>query len=326
MGRPGGGGGGGHRDSSSHSSGSSHRSASSHRSSSTRPLSRPSGYSGGSYGGFHSGYSRVCRAPSYGFGHSRSGSNSRLVVLAVACLVYLVVVAAMLFKASSPAVPRSTMNRERLTVNHAYQTDCVWDELDWIDTSQVSRSMQKFYDATGVQPALALFDYKEGITGSDNASEQYAKDWYDSYVEGEGALLLAYFDTGTEEEGWAYLIYGDMTKSVIDGEAEDIFWSYYDRYWTDDSVPLTKAYPAIFVDTGKRIMQKTTTGLDILKWVVIGVVFVLTVGTIIIAMKVKRRNEAEKAAETERILNTPLETAFDSEVESLAEEYSEYND
>lgn len=208
---------------------------------------------------------------------------------------------------ATSSVPKSSAAREPLTANASYQTDNVHDGIGgWINESKVSRSLKTFYDKTGIQPGLALFDYIDGVTGDDSASEQYAKDWYDATIEGEGGLLLAYFDTGTDEEGWAYLIYGDLTKSVMDAEAEDIFWAYYDRYWTDDSIDLTDAYPAMFNDTAKRIMQKTTTGKDIAKVFVIGVV-VLSAGFVVLhIMKTKRRHEAERAAETERILSQPL--------------------
>lgn len=223
---------------------------------------------------------------------------------------------------SNQGVPKSTMNRDKLTVNASYQTNCVWDDMGWIDTASVSRAMKPFYDSTGIQPALAVFDYIPGVTGYDYESEQYAKDWYDDHIEGEGALFLAYFDTGTEEEGWAYLVYGDMTKSVMDAEAEDIFWAYYDRYWMDNSISLDDAYPAMFVKTGERIMQKTTTGLDIVKIMAVGIVIVFVAGSIIIVMTVKRKHDSQKAKETAEILNKPLEHLADSESDRLAEKYN----
>lgn len=235
------------------------------------------------------------REPSVGIG------GLVVAVIALAILAFIIIGAN-----RAGSVPASTAARARLDANVSYQTDNVYDGLGWIDESRVSRSMKEFYDKTGIQPALAIFDYMPGVTGDDMASEQYAKDWYDAHVDGEGGLLLAYFDTGTDEEGWAYLIYGDLTKSVMDAEAEDIFWAYYDRYWTDNGISLDEAYPAMFNKTAERIMQKTTTGMDVLKYVMAGFAVIIITGAILVVMKTRRQHEAERAAETERILNTPL--------------------
>lgn len=222
---------------------------------------------------------------------------------------------------NSGDVPASTAAREKLDINHSYQTNLVYDELGWIDTSKVSRNLREFYDKTGIQPALALFDYIPGVTGNESAGKDYASNWYDENIDGEGALLLAYLDTGTEEEGWAYLIYGDAVKSVMDAEAEDIFWAYYDRYWTDTSVDLTDAYPAIFNKTAERIMQQTTTSADVMQTVMKVVLVVAACGAVIFIMKTKRKHDAERAEETERILNANLRD--EAEHDPLLDRYSD---
>lgn len=248
----------------------------------------------------HNHYGGYSRSFSYG----RGGGVNMTVIVTVLLIAAAIFVSAQ-FSAGGN-IPKSTAARARLDANASYQTDNVYDGLGWIDDAGVSRAMKPFYDKTGVQPALALFGYIDGVTGNDAASEQYAKDWYDAHVDGEGGLLLAYFDTGTSEEGWAYLIYGDLVKSVIDAEAEEIFWAYYDRYWTDSSIELDQAYPAMFNQTAERIMQKTTTGMDVAKYVVIGLIVVTVFAGIMLVMAMKRKHEAERAEETQQILNTPL--------------------
>lgn len=248
-------------------------------------------------------------------------------MIALVIVVIILSVVASMFSGASggsgslSGVPASTAAREKLDINKSYQTNVVYDELGWIDTSRVSRKLKEFYDKTGIQPALALFDYIPGVTGNESAGEQYAAEWYDDNVEGEGALLLAYFDTGTDEEGWAYLIYGDATKSVMDAEAEDIFWSFYDRYWTDTSIELNDAYPAIFNQTAARIMQRTTTDKDVVKVGLTVVAIVVLGGAVLLIMKTKRKHDAERAAETERILNSNLRD--ESERDPLLDRYSD---
>ena len=77
-----------------------------------------------------------------------------------------------------------------------------------------------------------------------------------------------------------------------------------------------------FVKTGERIMQKTTTGLDIVKIMAVGIVIVFVAGSIIIVMTVKRKHDSQKAKETAEILNKPLEHLADSESDRLAEKYN----
>ena len=67
-------------------------------------------------------------------------------------------------------------------------------------------------------------------------------------------------------------------------------------------------------------MTKTTTGMDILKYVVIGIVILVAAFMVIKIMRIRRRHAAEAAAETERILSTPLDM---SGSDSLADKYSD---
>ena len=218
-----------------------------------------------------------------------------------------------IWRICAPKPPESTVNREKLNINASYKNNLVYDELGWIDVNKTSRQLKTFYDKTGIQPALALFDYIDGITGDELACDNYAKSWYDEHVNNEGGLLLAYFDTGTEEEGWAYLVYGDMIKSVMDAEADEIFWSFYDRYWLDDSINLTVAYPSMFNDTANRIMQKTTTGKDIQKITMI-IVAIVVVGAFALKIaEVLRDREILRQANDEREYFTESEDAKSDE-------------
>lgn len=169
---------------------------------------------------------------------------------------------------------------------------------------------------------MALFDYMDGVTGNDAKQDAYAKEWYADHVEGECGVLLAYFDTGTDAEGTAYLIYGNMVKPVFDKEAEDVFWGYYDRYWTDNNIELTDAYPAIFNETAKRIMVRTITSDDVFFVIYIIVCVGMVIGGIIAIMVLRRKHAAEKAAETERILNIDLNTSSDADADALADKYN----
>ena len=110
--------------------------------------------------------------------------------------------------------------------------------------------------------------------------------------------------------GHSTLINGRNVSTVMDAQAVDIFWAYYDEYWystmsTDDAIVKT------FDSTADRIMTKTTTSHDVMKWVVIAVLIlgVLVIAGIIAWMLIKRRREHEQYVE--RMVNTPLEEAED---------------
>ena len=80
---------------------------------------------------------------------------------------------------------------------------------------------------------------------------------------------------------------------------------YAQKISTDDEIVKT------FDSTAKRIMDKSTTGADVAKYVVI-LVIVCAGGFVIIRMlRMKFKRDKEKAEETERILNTPLDKSED---------------
>ena len=97
----------------------------------------------------------------------------------------------------------------------------------------------------------------------------------------------------------------------MDAEAVDIFWNYLDRYWVDGSLSMTDVFIKTFDATADTIMTKTTTFADVMRIVML-VFLVVAVGVCVgILLRMKFRRDKEKAAETERILNTPLEKSSD---------------
>jgi hypothetical protein len=98
---------------------------------------------------------------------------------------------------------------------------------------------------------------------------------------------------------------GKQTSSVMDSEAVEIFWNNIDKYWYSDA-STDDLFVNAFNDTADTIMHVSTTGKDILKWVLI-VIAIVAVGAIIINLvKQKNKRAKEKAEEDQRILNTPI--------------------
>lgn len=207
-------------------------------------------------------------------------------------------------------IPKSTANRTKVQTGVAFQNDCVIDELGWVDDeAKTEKSLQKFYNETGVQPFVYLRDYDPDLK-TDDEKISFAENWYEDNIDNEGTFLVVYFAEEDTDNDVGYMAHvnGKEITSVMDSEAIDIFWAYWDSYWASDrstDAVITEA----FTDTGNRIMDRSTTGMDVLKWVVIGIVIVVIIVLFIVFVRMKFRREKERADETERILKAPLHSS-----------------
>lgn len=336
MGRAGGG-----SRSSSHSGGGHHsgsHSSGGHRVSSSSSGRRAGGgmghgpSHGGPGGGFHSyPMHRPYRTYHHGPHHPpmgpggcppprRSGGCASYVC---ATLILLVIICLQFFLpmlSGGAGIPASTANRERLDTGISYSNDCIIDELNWFDnTSSASRKLQTFFEKTGVQPYIYLKAYDASLT-TDAQKEAYAKTWYDEHIENESTFLYIYFAEKNQDDDVGFMCYvnGSEVSAVMDAEAVEIFWAYIDQYWSSD-LSTDALFENVFTKTAKRIMTKSTTGADIVLWIVI-VVAVIVAGVVIIRiMKTKRQHDKEANEETERILSTPISS---SATDGLADKYN----
>lgn len=313
MGRTGGShSGGGHSHSSHSSSGRSH---SSH--SSSRSFSSAGSRTGGSSSRSSYGYGGT-RAPRvrnsvhvYGGGfYGGSPANPAkgiLIWLAMTAIMIMLIMA--ISTSNGSGIKASTVNRERLD-GGSFTESCVDDQLGWIKGGGMTEKamgarLQPFWDATGVQPYVVMLPYGEGSDDPDYRY-QWADDYYSENIGRDDAMLLAYFDA--EPDGNWEMVCGNLTGSVLDPEAKEIFWSVLDSKWNDLDNSVPEALEKAFSDAGRRIMAKTTTGADVAKWAVILCCVIAAGITAVAVMNARRRHKAEEAAETERILNAPLES------------------
>lgn len=201
----------------------------------------------------------------------------------------------------------STIVREKLDTNNAYINDCVVDELGWFDNiSKTESQLKEFWEETGIQPYIILRDYDPALT-TDSEKEQWAVDYYDENFDTENIFLLVYFAKEDTDNDVGYMAYanGYQTSSVMDSEAVEIFWNNIDKYWYTD-LSTDEVFVKAFQDTADTIMHVSTTGKDILKWVLIVVAIILLGAFVIILVKQKNQRAKEKAEEDQRILNTPI--------------------
>lgn len=357
MGRAGsGGGGGGHHSSGSHSSSRSsggHSMSHSRAGSSFSSHSRAGGssfgsggshYSGGfgrsSYGrsrtsynhttiytgnGYSGGYGgSTYRQPAMTSGYDNSYRPSGFMRFIRALIIAMVVIAlAYTLVSIKPWQPTSTMNREKLTGVAAFNADCVTDELSWFDNvNSAGGKLKAFYDKTGVQPYVYLKAYDASLT-TDDAKETYANELFDQLGLNENAFLYVYFAEQDQDNDVGYMCYvnGKMVDSIMDNESIDIFWSYVDKYWYTD-MSTDDMFETIYTKTANTIMEKSKTMADVLVTLIVFVGLIAVLIGIYIVMKTKRQHEAEKAAETERILKTPMQDLTkSSENDPLIDKY-----
>lgn len=216
---------------------------------------------------------------------------------------------------------RSTIERTRLTGVPAFDSDCIIDEEDWIgDTGRVLKGMESFYDQTGVQPVLMIKSYDASVVG-DAAQEKWANAWYDSNINQENVFLIVYFVQEYEPRfnGQGYMVYvtGTQANGVVDEEAINIFWDRFDRYLYEDST-VSELFHDTYQNTGETIMKVSTTTKDIVLWLIIAVIVIALAVFIFHTIRERNRRAREKAAETERILKTPLKKAVDEMIDEYA--------
>ena len=331
MGR--GGSGGGHASGGSHSHGSgSHGSSHSHsrgRGSSFHSSSSRGSYHRESQYHSHRYYGGRRYYGGGGFGPIRfSGPvSSRAVLirsLTTFFLVLLILVALFFGSGNKADIAPSTIPRTPVESGNAYISDCIVDEIGWIDNeASLSRDLKTFYKKTGCQPYLILKAYDPAYTNT-AACEEWSRDYYDTHFkENQNVVLYTYFcDQYDEGYGNDTLFLGTQSGLVFDGEAQEIFWDELDYYWsTWDPDDNDGMFVKVFTETADRIMTVTTTGMDVAKTALI-VVGVVAVGIFLLIFVIRKyRREKEKAQETIDILNAPIDE-FGDAADDLADKYT----
>jgi preprotein translocase subunit SecG len=273
-------------------------------------------------GGFHQ------PPPPPGYGRRRRGYYGGGCGSIVAFVILLVVIAVVMITlgifsgGTSSDITASTYNREKAETGMSFDSNCVVDELGWFDsTSQTGRELKEFYNETGVQPYVLFRAYDSTLTSNED-KEAWAQDYYNNTIGNEGTFLFVYFaEEDTDDDvGYMYCVAGNLVESVMDSQAQEIFWNYVDTYWYSD-LSTDDMTVQIFTKTADRIMTKTTTKSDVQKTTVL-VIFVIVIAIIAALMlKWKYKRAKEKAQEDERILNTPVHTYSDADGQDLADKY-----
>lgn len=233
---------------------------------------------------------------------------------------------------SSAELQNSTKKREPMsTANTTYNNDWYTDELGWFERGgrTLINGLESFYKKTGVQPYVYLYrDDGEHVYQNPDKMEAVANELY-NYIFGhdEGHLLFVYFacpgDSPDVMDGDYIFICGNQTTVVMDEEAKQILDSRFKYHYDDLSLSVDELFAKTFKDAGKSIMA----GPIHMRYVVIIVVAIIAVVVVVALLfkwwKAKKAQKNKEAEDLEKILNTPLETFGNKEVDDLKDKYEE---
>ena len=249
-------------------------------------------------------------SPGAGSGIGKAGCITAVVI----AVIVLFVVGSVLFggpsqptdsgaaSLSAGGVRESTTAREKLP-GSGYK-DEVFDQLGWINTSTVASGIRPFYEKTGVQPAIYL-ENRPDLMGDEAAQQAEAERVFNELGLGNDAFLFCYFDDDGNDGEWMTWT-GSEAVTVMDDEATQIFSDYLTQNWFSDKTE-DNVFLDTFNSTADRIMSRTTNANDVMIYVWIAVAVVGAGLAIYFIAKQRRKHEAERAAETARILSTPME-------------------
>lgn len=158
-------------------------------------------------------------------------------------------------------IQSSTTERTPLEAGNVNETDYLTDNPGWIgNVTTLENGMEYFYEETGIQPHLYI---TEEINGNTNPTKEelqaYQSELYDELFTDEAHMLVLFFESDALSQGEYYvgLEIGAQARSVMDTEAQSIFYDYLDRYYSD-----TYNYPdeedffaQSFQDTADRMMN-----------------------------------------------------------------------
>ena len=257
----------------------------------------------------------------YGYGGYGGYSRFSVTILVVLMVLGLMIALSGAFQGTSQQYSynnsKSTIMRERIDTRNAYMNDCIIDEIGWFNNpTKTAARLKSFWEETGVQPYIILRAYDATLT-TEAQKEQWATEYYDENFDTENIFLYVYFAEENTDIDPGYMAYanGYQTSAVMDAEALEIFWNYLDGYWEDADMDTDDVFVSTFNSTAKAIMHVSTTGMDILKWMLILCVVVVVGVVLVTVIKQRNKRAKEKAEEEAKILNTPIDTMVSDNLE-----------
>lgn len=210
--------------------------------------------------------------------------------------------------------------REALVQGLVKETPYYEDNLNWIsNATKLTVGLKNFYQLTGIQPYILLED-SIGNNPSDNDIDDYANNYYDKHFEDEAHLLFLYI----EDIDYMYGIVGSQGLTIMDQEAWDILFDYVERYFGSD-LDEDELFSAAFHEAGIRIMSDPNASDQLkterYKYVIIAIIVIAILFFLTKIKKDKDKQKAQEAKDLKDILDKPLETFGNNEVDDLMNKY-----
>jgi uncharacterized membrane protein len=287
------------------------------------------GFSGGpSHGPGGGGHMHGGGPRWYGWGPMYYGGPgiSYTIIMIIAIIVLSIMSSSM--TQNTKTVIKNTTQREKL-VGVVNKTDWYDDQIGWVNAQRsLTVGLEEFYKSTGIQPYVMFIPYSAEYWNGSNinatAADKYLEEVYSSKFTDEGHFIFAYFacanDSKSEMDGEFRYLSGYSADTIMDSEAIQILWGYFEIYYYDTSLSMETMISRTFVKTGEAIMSKPTNGWDIIKVLIIIVGIVIVVIVVYKIIKNKNKREKEKEEYTKEILSKPLET-FGKDTSDLENKY-----
>ncbi|MCC2255365.1 hypothetical protein LKD70_13230 [Ruminococcus sp. CLA-AA-H200] len=240
---------------------------------------------------FHGGWG--WRRPGGGFG---CGGCSTVIVILVVILFFFNRFLPVITSDTGSDVQQSRTERTAVTGTVTY-ADWYLDEMGFIDhDTELTDGLKYFYSQTGIQPYVMLLDYDPSIwingEWNETAAEEYLAQIYFDTFSDNGHMILAYFACENDSEdmdGTFYIYYGSAAYSIMDNEAETIFWSYFDMNYNNLDLTIGQFIGETFRETADNIMHiENSSGSSLMT--AAAVFAVICVAVIIVGIVVAKRS------------------------------------
>ena len=264
----------------------------------------------------HHSYGPRGNVPPYGSGNSGCLGFGGWIVLIILLIFLFIISASTRFGRTDDSITVSTTNREPLAAGICVESDEWYDDrAGWISSGAVLiDGLKTFYKETGVQPYLIIAEEIDGKGEelTDEEAEAYLQSVYDSLFQDEGHLIFLFleYEPNAYKE---YLYAGHQAAAVIDREAQEIIYDYADYYYVTD-LEDDVYFATVFEKAAERIMTKTTTRNDIMRYAVMGLIALGFIGIVAWLIVKKKKADAAEAEEKRKILETPIEKMEDEEL------------
>lgn len=183
-------------------------------------------------------------------------------------LFYIPFVIALYFMAKDMILPPKKLKTDYNTAI------AVRDNIDVLeDTEKLKRSLQAFYDKTGISPAVFTV-YNEDWQDRYSNLENYAYDLYVNAFPDEKHWLIVYSEPkepDPEFNEWYWEgMQGDDTDPILTYDKAEIFNNKLQRYLTEDSKSVSEAISFAFDELTPEMMKKEVEPVSILTFAIFG--------------------------------------------------------